>query len=238
MTIKDIIEEIEPLGSPRTKKRYMSQGAVEPLFGMSIKALKPIAKKIMAQDNRQTLAYELFDTGNYDLMYLAGMVVDPEGMTEEKFNDWLDKSYCHMLDEFTISICLSERDDAMEIAEKWLDVEDDQRMSVGYLTFCWLLASRKDEFFDRQKLQSMLPQIEKKIHGAPNRTRYAMYYFVYNLGVSYKPLSYEAMKSAEIIGDVEVVGLNGKMLRYNPKAAIDKELERGNLGFKRRNVRC
>ena len=100
MTIEEIIKEVEPLGSAKTKKRYMSQGAVEPLYGMTIKALKPIAKKLMALENCQQIAYDLFDTGNYDLMYLAGMIVKSEEMSETKYNEWMDKSYFYMLGDY------------------------------------------------------------------------------------------------------------------------------------------
>jgi hypothetical protein len=45
MDIQTVLQELESLGSERTKKAYMQQGAREPLFGVATGAMKPIAKK-------------------------------------------------------------------------------------------------------------------------------------------------------------------------------------------------
>jgi hypothetical protein len=69
MELKEIMEELKSLGTERTKKIYMSNGAKEPVFGVTISAMKPIFKKIKYN---QHLAEQLYATGNYDAMYLAG----------------------------------------------------------------------------------------------------------------------------------------------------------------------
>lgn len=67
--VQAILRELESLGTERTKKVYMQQGAREPLFGVATGAMKPIVKKIKTN---QALADKLYATGNYDAMYLAG----------------------------------------------------------------------------------------------------------------------------------------------------------------------
>lgn len=238
MQIKQITNEVEALGTVRTKKRYMSQGAVEPLFGVTIKDLKPIALRLLKLENCQQIAYELFDTGNYDLMYLAGMIVNPDKMSESKYDEWMDKSYFYMISDFIVSICLSETDFAEKIADRWIKSGDDLYMSTGYLTYCWMIANKKDELLNKEKLKLMMNNIVDNIHKAPNRTRYAMNYFLYNLGVSYLPLHGEALDAAAIIGGVNIVDAKGKVSVYKAKDAIEKEVNKGRLGFKRKNVRC
>ena len=46
MDVQTVLQELELLGSARTKKVYMQQGAHEPLFGVATGAMKPITKKI------------------------------------------------------------------------------------------------------------------------------------------------------------------------------------------------
>ena len=84
MNLNDVIQELEPLSNERTKKSHMSEGAVEPVYGLSVKSMKPVAKRLLKQEDCQQIAYALYDTGNYDLMYLAGMIVNPHIMSEEK----------------------------------------------------------------------------------------------------------------------------------------------------------
>lgn len=45
MEVNEIMEELKSLGTERTKKAYISNGAQEPVFGVSISAMKPILKK-------------------------------------------------------------------------------------------------------------------------------------------------------------------------------------------------
>jgi 3-methyladenine DNA glycosylase AlkD len=70
MTAK-ILEELKPLGKDSIKKVLLNQGIREPFFGVKIGDLKPIEKRIK-KDYR--LALDLYDTGNYDAMYLAGLI--------------------------------------------------------------------------------------------------------------------------------------------------------------------
>jgi len=65
MKLNEIMDELKLLGKERMKKNYMSNGAKEPVFGITIKDMKPIFKKIKYN---QSLAEQLYATGNYDAM--------------------------------------------------------------------------------------------------------------------------------------------------------------------------
>jgi 3-methyladenine DNA glycosylase AlkD len=74
MNLEMVMQELGALGKERTKKIYESNGAHEPLFGVATGDMKPIAKKIK---KNQPLAEQLYTTGNYDAMYFAGIIADP-----------------------------------------------------------------------------------------------------------------------------------------------------------------
>lgn len=78
MTAQEIINEIKPLGSESYKKILFNHGAKEPCLGVKIGDLKKIQKRI--KRNYQ-LALDLYDTGIYEAMYLAGMIADDARMT-------------------------------------------------------------------------------------------------------------------------------------------------------------
>jgi len=46
MELNEIMDQLKSLGTERTKKIYMRNGAQEPVFGVTISAMKPIFKKI------------------------------------------------------------------------------------------------------------------------------------------------------------------------------------------------
>ena len=230
-----VMEELEALGKERMKKMYISNGAHEPLFGVATGAMKPIARKIKIN---QPLAEELYATGNYDAMYFAGIIADPKGMTESDFERWMDGAYFYMLSDYVVAVTLAEADIAQDVADKWIASGEELRMSGGWSCYCWLLGNRKDDEFSESKLASMLELVEKTINDSPQRTKSSMMNFIYTVGISYLPLHEKAVKTASVIGTVEIKREKKKSSFVNAYENIQKEVDRGKLGFKRKYVRC
>src|SRR4051812_13214860 len=87
-TAKAILDEIKPLGNEGYKKIMLRHGAAEPIYGVKIEELKKIQKRIK-KDYR--LALDLYDTGVYDAMYLAGLIADDGQMTKKDLQRWVTK---------------------------------------------------------------------------------------------------------------------------------------------------
>ncbi|MCM3718319.1 DNA alkylation repair protein [Fictibacillus phosphorivorans] len=235
MNVQEVMQELEALRKERTKKIYISNGAREPLFGVATGQMKPIAKKIKKD---QALAEELYATGNYDAMYFAGIIADPKAMTESDFDRWMDDAYFYMLSDYVVAVTLSESDIAQEVADKWIASGEELRMSGGWSCYCWLLGNRPDTEFNPDKIASMLDQVKEKIHDSPERTKSAMNNFIYTVGVSYIPLHEKALETAEAVGPVEVKREKKKSSFLNAFESIQKDIDKGRIGFKRKYVRC
>lgn len=235
MDFKTVMQELEALGKERTKKIYLSNGAHEPLFGVATGAMKPIAKKIRIN---QRLAEELYSTGNYDAMYFGGIIADPKAMTEADFDRWIDAAYFYMLSDFVVAVTLSESDIAQEVADKWIASGEELRMSAGWSCYCWLLGNRIDNEFSESKISNMLDLVKDKIHDSPERTKSAMNNFLYTVGISYLPHHEKAVETAKAVGKVEVKRDKKKSSILNAYESIQKEIDKGRLGFKRKHVRC
>ncbi|WP_342557770.1 DNA alkylation repair protein [Lysinibacillus sp. FSL P4-0201] len=235
MNAELVMQELEALGKERTKKMYMSNGAHEPLFGVATGAMKPIAKKIKID---QALAEELYATGNYDAMYFAGIIADPKAMTVEDFNRWMEAAYFYMLSDYVVAVTLAEAPIAQEVADAWIASDEELKMSAGWSCYCWLLGNRKDSEFSESKLANMLDVVKNTIHDVPERTKSAMNNFLYTVAISYVPLHEQAVATAQAIGPVEMKRDNKKSTQLNAYETIQKEIERGRIGFKRKYVRC
>ncbi|QCJ42648.1 DNA alkylation repair protein [Bacillus sp. S3] len=230
-----VMQELEALGKERTKKTYISNGAHEPLFGVATGAMKPIAKIIK---KNQPLAEELYATGNYDAMYFAGIIADPKTMTEADFDRWIDAAYFYMLSDYVVAVTLAETDIAQVVADKWIASGEELRMSAGWSCYCWLLGNRPDSEFSASKLASMLEQVENTIHDSPERTKSSMNNFIYTVAISYLPLHEKAVDTAKSVGPVEIKRDKKKSSILQATENIQKEIDRGKLGFKRKYVRC
>ncbi|TKI46236.1 DNA alkylation repair protein [Lysinibacillus tabacifolii] len=235
MNVEMVMQELEALGKERTKKIYMSNGAQEPLFGVATGSMKPIAKKIKLN---QPLAEALYATGNYDAMYFAGIIAEPKAMTESDFERWIDGAYFYMLSDYVVAVTLAEADIAQQVADKWIASGEELKMSAGWSCYCWLLGNRPDVEFSESKMANMLEMVKSAIHNSPERTKSAMNNFLHTVGVSYIPLHDKALATAQQIGPVELKKNNKKSSFLHAYESIQKEVERGRIGFKRKYVRC
>lgn len=235
MNLESVMQELERLGKERLKKMYMSNGAHEPLFGVATGEMKPMSKIIK---KNQPLAEQLYASGNYDAMYFAGIIAEPQAMTEADFERWIDGAYFYMLSDYVVAVTLAETDIAQTVADRWITSGEELKMSAGWSCYCWLLGSRPDNEFAERKMAELLDSVKHTIHDAPERTKYAMSNFIYTAGTSYKPLHEQAVETAKAVGPVEVPQDKKKSKFLNASDNIQKALDRGQLGFKRKYVRC
>lgn len=235
MDFETVMYELESLGKERLKKTYISNGAHEPLFGVATGGMKPLAKKIKIN---QTLADQLYDTGNYDAMYFAGIIADPMTMTEADFERWMDGAYFYMLSDYVVAVTLAETEFAQTVADKWIASGEELRMSAGWSCYCWLLGNRPDSEFSASKIADMLDLVKNTIHESPDRTKSSMNNFIYTVGISYLPQHDKAVETAKAVGPVEIRRDNKKNSILLATENIQKNIDRGMLGFKRKNVRC
>ncbi len=235
MDYNTVMQELEKLSTAQTQKNYRAQRIREPFFGVPTGAMKPLFKQIK---RNQALAEQLYATGNYDAMYFAGMIANPKVMTAEDFERWIDAADCYQLSDFVVAVSLAETDFAQEVADRWIGSGEEPRMEAGWACYEWLLGTRKDSEFDRDKLLGMLQAVEQSIHSQPSRTRHNMNNFVVAVGVSYVPLHAEALETAKAIGTVQIEGAKGMCAAPAALEAIQKADARGQIGFKRKAVRC
>lgn len=235
MELDTVMQELEALGKERLKKMYMSNGAREPVFGVATGEMKPLFRKIKIN---QPLAEQLYATGNYDAMYFAGIIADPKAMTAADFDRWIDSAYFYMLSDFVVAVTLAEAPIAQDVADAWIASGDELKRSAGWNCYCWLIGNRPDSDFSEQKLESLLKLAAESIREAPERAKYAMNQFIYTAGISYLPLHDKAMETAIALGPVEVAASKGKSKSLNAADTIRKAVDKNQLGFKRKHVRC
>lgn len=63
-----------------------NHGVKEPCFGVKVGDLQKIQKRIKKD---YQLALDLYDTGNYDAMYLARLIADAARMTKKDLQRWI-----------------------------------------------------------------------------------------------------------------------------------------------------
>jgi 3-methyladenine DNA glycosylase AlkD len=236
MTAKQILDEIKPLGSQSYKRVLMNNhGVKEPCFGVKISELKKIQKRVKMD---YQLALDLYDTGNYDAMYLAGLIADDARMTKKDLNRWVEKAGGGSLCGFTVPWVAAGSPHGHDVALEWIESPKPLVASAGWNTLSGLVAIKDDAELDVAELKRLMQRVEKTIHKAPNDVRYAMNSFVISVGSYVKSLKDLAIQTGEKIGKVTAdLGNNSCQIPFAPDYIREVE-KRGTIGKKRKTVKC
>ncbi len=235
MTAKEIVAELKPLGKDTYKKVLLNHGVKEPFFGVKIEDLKKIQKRVKKD---YQLALDLYDTGIYDAMYLAGLIADDPKMTKADLQRWAEQANCAMLGEYTVPWVAAESQHGRELALAWIESKKEDLAATGWATLSGLVAIKDDADLDLAELKRLLERVQKTIHQQPNRVRHVMNGFIIAVGSYVKALTALALQTAAKIGPVSV-DMGGTACKV-PLAAeyIKKVQQRGAIGKKRKTVKC
>lgn len=235
MTTKEILKELQNYGDEQTKNTLLKHGAKEPFFGVKVQDLKKILKK--TKKNHE-LSLELYATGNSDAMYLAALMADEKQITKEQLNDWVNKAYWYYLSEYAVPWVAAETDYGFELGLKWIKSDKENIAAAGWSTLAYYAAVNEDEMLDNNVYIKLLDTVGKEIHGAQNRVRYVMNGFVIAIGTYIESLTEKSKEVAKEIGkvSVDVGGTACKVPLANDY--IDKVINKGRVGKKRKTARC
>jgi len=235
MTAAEILAELKPLGKESYKKILLNHGIQEPVFGVSVEHMKKIQKRIKTD---YQLALDLYDTGIYDAMYLAGLIADDARMTKKDLQRWADNASGTTLCGSTVAWVAAGSQHGREIALKWIESKKEPVAVAGWATLTSLVSIKNDADLDVDELKQLLNRVEKTIQAQPNDVRSAMNGFIIAVGTYVQSLTDLAIKTAEKIGPVSVdVGNTACKVPYAPDY-IHKVQQRGTIGKKRKSAKC
>ncbi len=235
MTSKEVLKKLEQSGNEGTAKILMKHGAKAPCYGVKVEELKKIQKLVKTN---HALASELFNSGIFDAMYLAGLIMDGAEMTKKELTAWAETNYGSSISSYTVPWVASENKLGLELALQWIESKKEFVAVSGWATLSCIVSLRPDEELDIALLRSLLKRVVENIHTSPNKVKQAMNNFVISLGCYVAPLTAEALKAADKIGKVKVdVGDTDCKI---PAATeyINKLKTKGTIGKKKKTVKC
>jgi len=230
MTLQEVLKELQGYGNEGTKKVLIKHGAREPFFGVKVQDLKKIQKKVKKDHE---LSIELYNTGNSDAMYLAGLIADETRISKNELNRWAGEAYWYMLSEYTTPWIAAETEYGFEMGLEWIDSDKENIASSGWSTLAYYTAIKPDNELNISVFNKLLDRVENDIHKSQNRVRYTMNGFVISVGSYITALSKKASIVTKNIGIVNVE-MGGTACKVPLATEYIKKVEvRGNIGKKR-----
>lgn len=198
MNERDVLSELESLGSEQARKTYKRHGVGDKQFGVSYADLGKLQKKLKTDHD---LARKLWSSGIHDAQILATMIADPSLVTSKEIDAWAKALSNYVLTDALAGL-VSKTRFAEEKAERWTKAKDEWIGAAGWQVIGGLALrnpSLADGFF-----LPYLETIESKIHTSKNRVRHAMNGALIGIGSRNSKLEKKAMAVAAKIGKVDV----------------------------------
>ena len=235
MTSSEILQQLEALGQDSIKKVLLKHDIREPLFGVKVEELKKIQKKIK---NGYSLSLELYKTGVYDAMYLAGLIAEPLKMSKAEIEEWAETSNSPALCGNMVAWVAAESRYGLELALDWVKSNSEPIATAGWATLASLVALKDDKDLDIALIKELVLQVENNITTSQNKVKSAMNNFIISVGIYVKDLNTFAKEAALRIGKVKVdMGDTACKVPYAIEY-IEKAETRGTIGKKKKEARC
>lgn len=235
MTFNEVMEFLESKGSEQTRRIYGNHGAPDNLFGVKVADMKVVQKKVKTNHD---LAVELFNSGNGDAQYLAGLIADPRQFSKEDFETWALASTWYMVSEYAVAWNLGEHPDCIEICDEWIHSNNPKLQQAAWASLSSYMGVVPNDQIDVDYHRRLMEKVENEIHDAENRVRYTMNGYIIALGGAIPELTQACKDLGERIGKVEV--FMGKTSCKVPeiKPYIEKMEARNRIGKKRKTAKC
>jgi hypothetical protein len=202
---------------------------------VKISDLKPIEKRLRPN---YELALELYASGISDAMYLAGLITDDMKMTRADLQSWVEGAYWSLHSESTVPWVASGGRFGNQLGMEWIESDVETIASAGWRTLSALSLVKPDSDLDLQQCENLLARAAATIHEQPNRVRHCMNGFVILCGTNIAPLTDSALNHARAIGPVSVLmGATACQVPFAPDV-IEKTVEKGIVGKKRKTAKC
>ncbi len=197
-TAKEVLAELEAMGTAQNRKVYARHGVTGAQFGVSYGNLGKLKKRIKTD---HALAQGLWASGNHDARILATMIADPSAMRSSDLDAWAKD-----LDSYVITDAFAKVVAGTGFVrrkfEQWGRSRSEWIEQAGWLLLCTL--ARSDDELSDAYFAEQLATIEREIHGRKSRVRYAMNSAVIQIGARNQQLKKLAVAAAKKIGVVEV----------------------------------
>ena len=209
--VREIIEKLKSLSNPQAIEG-MARYGINPdkNLGVSIPNLRQVARET---GKNHKLANDLWTTGIHDARTLAGMIDQPDEVTEKQMEQWVgDFDSWDVCDEVCMNL-FEKLPFAYEKAVKWSSRKEEFVKRAGFVLMARLAVS--DKKATDEKFISFLPYIKKESTDGRNFVKKAVNWALRQIGKRNITLNKLAIKTGE-----EICSIDSKSARWIASDAL------------------
>jgi len=199
MQYEEIIEQLKSLSDPEAVAGMARFGIKsEKTLGVSIPNLRKIAKKT---GKNHPLALQLWDSGIHEARILAGMVDDPEMVTEEQMESWVkDFDSWDICDQCCLNL-LDKTEFAYQKAIEWSERSEEFVKRTGFVLMAQFAVH--DKKASDEDFMQFFPIIKKEATDKRNFVKKAVNWALRQIGKRNLNLNDKAIEIAKEIRQLD-----------------------------------
>jgi 3-methyladenine DNA glycosylase AlkD len=214
-----ILRRVKLLGMPINRRGMARFGInIENAFGVSIYELRKIAKELGTQHD---LAIDLWRTGNHEARILAGMIADPEKVTDQLMEAWVADFNSWDVCDQVCSNLFDRTKYAYRKAVDWTKRDEEFVKRAGFVLMAAL--SVHDKKAPDSKFEIFFPIIKRHAIDDRNFVKKAVNWALRQIGKRNLALNGKAIAVAE-----EIAKMDSRPARWIAKDAL-RELQSGKV---------
>jgi len=199
MTIQEIIDELESLGSPENVAGMARFGIVtKKAFGVPAAELKRVARDVKRSvDDRHEFALKLWHTGIHDARAVAYLIDDPKRVTEDQMDAWAADFDNWAITDGTCGHLFCRTPLAYKKVPEWSARDEEFVKRAGIVLIAWLTVHDKKASDD--VFVELLPILEAQSGDDRNFVKKAVNWSLRQIGKRSPKLNEFAIEAAERI---------------------------------------
>jgi len=215
VSVKDVLDKLQSKAQPGQLKGMAKYGmTVEQRLGVSVPDMRKLAKEI-GRDHK--LALDLWKTGIAEARIMAGMVGDPDKLTEEQMEEWVKGiNSWDVCDQVCMNL-FEKNHLAWKKIVDWSEREEEFVKRTAFSLIACL--AWHDKKASDEKFIELLPVIIRESTDERNFVKKAVNWALRNIGKRNLNLNEAAINTAK-----EIQRLDSKAARWIATGAI-RELE-------------
>jgi len=195
MRCEDIIKKLENEANP-INVAGMARFGINPdkTLGVSIPFLRKLAKEIRKNHD---LAKELWLSGIHEARILAGLIDDPDRVTEKQMDQWVEDFDSWDVCDLVCSNLFDKTRFAYKKAFEWTTRDDEFVKRAGFVMMAAL--SVHDKKASDREFEKFLPMIVREAKDERNYVKKAVNWALRQIGKRNRALNRKAIQTAEKI---------------------------------------
>lgn len=193
MTLQEVLAELQSLGNATTLKVHKKNGADDNMYGVKMGDIRKIAAKIKSDDS---LATELWSTGNLDARLLAVLLIKPANISRSQLDAMVREAKLPQLADWLNSYIVRTHPDKEALRLTWMHDTDPWAARAGWS----LTAERIGKGAEGVDVSALLDRIESEMAEALPAAQWTMNACLAGIGIHFTEHRQRALDIGERLG--------------------------------------